>query len=326
MRIASRESKIDSDCKILHILEQKVSLSGDNLCRSKKTIAKIEDKCLLLAGTNGEKTPIDSILQIGGSGFANKEISELAEMILLLMDIYRREYNGVISDKLYSSSSGIVESSVFAISRLMSMVSGKQGPTGKPLKIKEVYKDPDVSKTEAESVISILEMSSTLIPDKYKKGMKPVTVLIRPSDSKLPPCSSVNDGSFFMILNYRKNNIELSAEAFHEYLHLIEKSNQETLMLASNDFVKSRAVFAKDDCRHRDADTIKNNSVVIKGRFIDPYVGRTYGNVFGPKSVPTEVLSVAGELLFLDPIGLMVKDFGHFKIIMDLINGKIGTQ
>lgn len=277
------------------------------------------------------KTEADILLDI----LKNKEMhfrSNLIEPAMFLskiMNSFNEKHQDFIRATLFSGVGGMIEAQRAGIEFIISEFTKEKFKSYKKLKISEIYKDDAVSEKEVETVLFALESSSQLIPDKYKKKLGDITVLIRDKDSELSSSSTIDTGNLVITLIVRQNNIIQTAEAFHELLHLIEKSNP-LLMKKSNEFLKSRLISKNKES----LDSLsKNYNIkysplakevhVYPGRFVDSYIGRAYGDLNLKKNIPTEVLSVGGEYLFLDPIGLLVKDNYHFSFIADLLLGRL---
>jgi hypothetical protein len=274
------------------------------------------------------RTDADLLIHLSKKDKLPEDVKNLSSYILKLITKFNENYQGFLQDTLYSGIGGMIDAQRAGVISFVSETNKVKIPKFKPLKIKEVYKDDEVTEIEAETVIFALERASELVPDKYKKSVKPITLLIRSESSTLSSCSTVEEDEFTIVLNLKKNNLLQTAEAFHEYLHIIEKSNR-CLLESSNKFLKSRITDFNQQTIESLAKTyainfspLAKDVFVYPGRFIDPYIGRTYGDI-EDKVAPTEVFSVGGEILFLDPVGLFIKDREYFDLISSLILGKI---
>lgn len=197
------------------------------------------------------------------------------------------------------------------------------------LNIKDVYKDDAVSDLEAERVLYTLRMASRLIPNFYKKSIPDVVVVIRPENSTSAFASIEKE--VVISLNLKNNISHQMAEALHEYCHLVEKFNPEVLK-SSNEFLLSR-VFNLKQISLKDLNLKSkrpylleaSETLVYEGKFIDSYIGKTYGALDKElkQLVPTEVLSVGMQSLFIHPIAFYLKDPGHFELIKKLMKSKI---
>jgi hypothetical protein len=242
---------------------------------------------------------------------------------------YNSNYKDFLQEKLYSGIGGMIEAQRAGIISFLTETEKRSFTLNSKLKIKDIYKDDDITEEQAEMVVFSLESASELIPDKYKRKIKPITLLIRSESSGSAPCATIEDGEFVIALNFKKNNIIQAAEAFHEYVHLVEKSNP-YLMEASKGFIRSRVIsestlsleeLGKDYNVNYSPSASKIQ--VYPGRFLDGYAGRTYGDPFGKELVPTEIFSIGAEALFLDPIGFFIKDNEHYNLVKDLVYGLI---
>jgi hypothetical protein len=177
-----------------------------------------------------------------------------------------------------------------------------------------------------------LLLVSTLIPDKYKKNVPPLTVIVRGNKSllkKLFSAASFESPYPVIVLNVRNNSIIQAAEAMHEYIHLIEKYNPK-VMKASNEYLKQRRVVKlrqtiKDICLKYGKKLPNSSKVgqieVYEANFVDPYIGKVYGDLDGKVAVPTEVLTIGSEMLFLEPSTFCVRDRGFFDFITQFLTG-----
>jgi hypothetical protein len=252
------------------------------------------------------------------------------KMIQDLIDRMNHNFSLFIQEHLYYEDCTMLESQVAGVRSLLeTLTSNDKEPLKvyKEPKIKEVLKENDVNKKDAEIVIKALIEVCSLIPDKYKKGVPPVTVLIRKGTPGQPSIASLNKA--VLVLNVRTNKVLQAAEAFHEYVHLIENFNKK-LMKNSNKFLKSRRVDSnkrtlKEICekynKHYRPDAAQIE--VYEDHFMDAYAGRVYGDLDGKTLVPTEVLTVGCEVMMLDPVGFSIKDREYFDFIANFLKGKI---
>jgi hypothetical protein len=279
----------------------------------------------------GGRTEVEILLSLSESDFSGYSYLKIGQkMIQELLDRMNHNFGLYIQEHLYYEDCTILESQVSGVREILNtLVGGDKGPikTFKEPKIKEVFKDASVDKKDAEVVIRALNEVCSLIPDKYKKNVPPVTVLIRQGGPGQVSIASLDKS--ILVLNVRNNKVLQAAEAFHEYVHLIERFNKK-LMKGSNDFLKSRRVDAqkrtlKEICEkynkhfRPDAGSIE----VYEDHFMDAYAGRVYGDLDGPTPVPTEVLTVGCEVMMLDPIGFAVKDRDYFNFIARFLKGQI---
>jgi hypothetical protein len=255
------------------------------------------------------------------------KLSSVSKYLTKLLAEYNNNYQNFLQAKLYSGIGGMIDAQRAGVLSFLSETDNEKVVLYKKLKIKDVYKDDQITEEQAEMVIFALETASELIPDKYKKKVKPVTLLIRTETAGSAPCATIEDGEFVIVLNFKKNNIIQTAEAFHEYVHLVEKANPE-LMKASNAFLKSRVISNKtaplEDLGRKYRINYSQSAAkihVYPGRFLDGYAGRTYGDLFENKPIPTEILSIGVEALFLDPIGFFIKDHEHYELVKKFLSG-----
>lgn len=257
------------------------------------------------------------------------KLSSVNKFLTKLLDEYNKNYQDFLQAKLYSGIGGMIDAQRAGVLSFLSETHNSKVRTYKKLTIKDVYKDENISEEQAEMVIFALESVSELIPDKYKKKVGAVTLLIRSESSNSAPCATIEDGEFVIVLNFKKNNIIQTAEAFHEYAHLIEKANK-SLMMSSNKFLKNRIVSNEPEKLKFIGKKYKINYsetasevMVYPGKFLDGYAGRTYGDLFGKTLVPTEIFSIGVEALFLDPIGFFIKDHEHYDLIKKFLSGSL---
>lgn len=280
----------------------------------------------------GGRTEIETLLALDDSDLTNYTNLKIGKKIIQdLLDRMNHNFGLFIQEHLYYEDCTMLESQVAGVREILTNLVNcgekKNLKVHKFLKIKEVFKDDGVEKKDAEVVVKVLREVSSLIPDKYKKNVPAITVLIRRGGIGQVSIASLDKA--VLVLNVRTNKVLQAAEAFHEYVHLIERFNAK-LMKHSNNFLKARRVDSekktlKEICdkynKHYRPDA--GGIEVYEDHFMDAYAGRVYGDLDGAYPVPTEVLTVGCEIMMLDPIGFSVKDRDYFNFISSFLTGKI---
>jgi len=296
----------------------------------------------------GGRSIVDLVLNLPKSISKNyKDVDSTKKTIQNIFDQMNDNFRCLIQSKLFDrfnkSPKGKVKSESYqdAITRSFtnSMIEvqaeGIRELIGQKKKFKEVaiekafldYKNTDTE--EGYKVIDALRLISEFVPDKYKKKIPPLVVCIRNKDFELSPAARLDSlDKPWIGLNIRENRVIQAAEVFHEYVHLIEAHNPE-IMMETNLFLKRRRVSNKMTTIQEVSEKYNKKYIkktekikVFDGNFLDPYVGRTYGDIDTHLS-PTEVLTIGVEALFLDPVGFFLKDQDHYELVLKFLHGKI---
>ena len=282
----------------------------------------------------GGRTPVETILEVLESSLNHYPDIKLSQkMIRDLQHKMNHNFALYIEETLYEEDCSMIEAHVLGVKEFAKAFVGEKDKAAigsyKELKIKEVYSGPNVPESKARMVVKALNTVSKLIPDKYKKNVPPVTLLIRDGQPGLPSAASLNGDDSVVVLNVRKNNVVQAAEAFHEYVHLIEKFNTKDVMKSSNSFLKKRRTAKTKTTIKQVAERFNKqylevaaNIEVYEDHFTDVYAGRTYGDLDGNDLVATEVLTVGCEHLILDPVGFAIKDNEYFEFVLKMLKGK----
>jgi hypothetical protein len=287
-------------------------------------------KILLANPKMGGRTEIETLLDLNENEvkkFTNLKIGQ--KMVGDCLDAMKYNYALFIQEHLYYEDCTMLESQVAGVRDFVHAQVRSIGKSKihKHVEIKEAIKYNGVTDKESEAVVNALLEVSTLIPDKYKKNVPPITVLVRKDGP-----GQISFAAFekaVLVLNVRTNKVLQAAEAFHEYVHLIEHFNK-NLMKKTNEFLKSRRVDSQKRTlkevsekynKHYRPDA--GNIEVYEDHFMDAYAGRVYGDLDGKDAVPTEVLTVGCEVIMLDPVGFCVKDRDYFNFIANFLKGKI---
>jgi hypothetical protein len=107
-------------------------------------------------------------------------------------------------------------------------------------------------------------------------------------------------------------------QVFHEYAHFMEYENPQ-LAVASRNFIESRSTSPRP-MKLKDIDnsvSYRDDEMAFPGRFIDPYMGKIYGNA----DTPTEIISMGVEL-FRSPREMAMfykNDPEHFNFVLGAI-------
>jgi hypothetical protein len=252
-----------------------------------------------------------------------------------IADRLAKNFGLALEDQLYSGANSLMDAQTESVRLFLQEIRQPNEKKKKleefgELKIDEILREEDADEAGAKNAVKALKIISTLIPDKYKKNVPPVTVIIKGEKSSAQSSSAADlEGGSKIALNLRKNIILQAAEAFHEYIHLIEIFNPK-VMKYTNSFLKKRrtgkikTTIKKISDRYDKQYLITAGNVqVYDGNFIDPYVGRTYGDLDGPKLVATEILTVGCEALFLEGTNFCVKDRDYFDFIANFLKGNV---
>ncbi len=201
--------------------------------------------------------------------------------------------------------------------------------THKKIKIKEILIEGEITEEQAKRCYKSFQTISTLIPDKYKKNIPPITLAIREEDDDAFALATTADKENPLVVVHMRESIPLMmSEILHEYGHLIENYNP-MVMKITCDFLRERILSKKTESigsfssRQQKAFSKSNkDEIVYPSDLIDPYMGKTYGDLF-KEDVPTELLSTSLQLLYVDPIKLFLRDPECFKLVSSLLHGQI---
>lgn len=193
----------------------------------------------------------------------------------------------------------------------------------------EVYLDEGVDEDDARLVLQALQTAARLVPDKYKANLPPLTLIVRSEENQDPSFANIKD-EVFIALKLQDKVINLFAEAFHEYMHLVEKFNP-AVMLKTNRFLLERRLNTHLEpliyLAQRDQKPYQSGmSQIYDNNFIDLYVGKPCNgelDVSLKALIQTEILSVGAQALALCPYVLYLKDPEHFQLIKDMLTGQI---
>tara|TARA_Y100000034_G_scaffold136040_1_gene210434 strand:- start:1410 stop:2291 length:882 start_codon:yes stop_codon:yes gene_type:complete len=193
--------------------------------------------------------------------------------------------------------------------------------TYEKVKFSEVVKEDHISLIEAEEILEELEEISKLIPDKYKKNLDITLVLKHGNKANRASFDEYN----LILLDIDVPRKILYTRFLHELMHILEKNN-EILRDKALSFLESR-IYGKNKKSLKDIKKVfsgENTALdipVYTGQFIDPYMGRTYGEDDGDldKKPFTEVLSVGMENLFFNPFVLETRDPELYKILVEIL-------
>lgn len=282
------------------------------------------------------RTPIQALFEVPDS-FSNENVN-IKNAKVLVKNLHRAivlNFNKHIEKCLFYENKTIIQSQISSIRELaLNKIGPKRGVSNKDnfyasAKIKEVYGDTTLTKNDIKNIVSIIEEVTTLIPDKYKKNVPPLTLIIRDSSSVETSSASIAGKDSVLILKKHNNALMQAAEGLHEYLHLLEKFNLK-IRKKSNEFLLSRILQNKKvslrEMKIVYGKKIKasaNGVEVYPTDLIDPYAGRTYGNLGKNSTVHSEVLTVGAEAMFLAPYDLLLLDNEYFNFIKSIFLGEI---
>jgi len=181
----------------------------------------------------------------------------------------------------------------------------------------------DLDQDELNKFITFWEEITLIIPDKYKSNIRPNILITK---DKVVAHTSFEDNKSQLTISYSSDEKILKSEIVHEYGHLIEQYNQ-SIKNASHEFLKKRINYQKkvklsEFCSRNNLDYLPSagNIDIYEGSFINPYVGRIYGEMNDNKS-NTEIISIGLQSFVLDPVNFLWKDTEHFAIIYNLLKG-----
>lgn len=252
----------------------------------------------------------------------NASFMQVRTLVLSLVHTLNNNFKSFLEDKLHEGLT-LAEAQIAGIKEFLHL------PEYQPLTFEEIYTQGVVSQEQINRVISAFQVASTLIPDRYKQSTPVPTIIIKGPDDKSPSFASAAEKSL-IVLNLQTNLITQIAEALHEYLHLIEQFNPE-INYTTNKFIMDKTNLCQKTIKEI-GETYRKpflpsaaSVLVYQGPFIDPYIGRTYGSIDPTlkKLVGTEVLSVGGEALLMNPTNFSLRDPEHFKLIVQVLQGKI---
>jgi hypothetical protein len=289
-----------------------------------KTYGPYIDKVVRELPYLGNRSIVDILTAAELNSVSNHpEFLQARQAVLKIVHTLHNNFKLFLEDKLHEGLN-LAEAQISGIREFLSI------PQYSHLEFSEIYTEGEVSQEQINRVISSFQVASSLIPDKYKSLTPVPTIIIRGEGNNSAPFASAAQKSL-IVLNLQKNLITQIAEAFHEYLHLIEQFN-ENINILTNKFllVKNTSLTQKSmkDIGIEYKKPFKASAgdvLVYEGPFIDSYVGRTYG-VLDPllkKIVTTEVLSVGGEALLLNPTTFSLRDPDHFNLIKSILKGEV---
>lgn len=239
---------------------------------------------------------------------------------LHLVHVLHNNFKLFLEDKLHEGLT-LAEAQIAGIKEYLKL------PEYQSLSFNEIYTQGEVTQDQVNRVINSFQAVSTLIPDVYKNNTPVPTIIIRGENGQnSAPFASAAEKSL-IVLNLQKNLITQISEALHEYLHLIEQFNP-MINKATNEFLLKNAISLNQktlqDIGLEFKKPFKQSAgevLVYEGPFVDPYVGRTYGILDKDlnKLVTTEVLSVGGEALLLNPTTFSLRDPEHFELIKKVL-------
>jgi len=260
----------------------------------------------------------DNILIDSGLSEVKTQLQDLANILPVRFNKIKDQKKGSFFEKHLET-----------IRSLLSEISSKKIPVYKEIEVDTVYIDNDKYKSEAERALNVIKKASTLIPDKYKKKLGPITIAIRDHGNTLSHRAKFS-GVKAIAINLTKDDVVLAASALHEIFHLIEMTN-ENIMQAANVFLKrhresTQQVKIKqltDYFEKKKSDIEALNDVwVYPCNFLFDYAGRTYGDL-DKGLVATELTSVSIEHLFYHHVNLLVGDHRLFDFGTQLLLGNI---
>lgn len=191
-----------------------------------------------------------------------------------------------------------------------------------PSEVDTIFQD-DLSQDELNKFIFCWEDITSFIPDKYKSNIRPNILITK---DKLVSHTSFEDNKSQLTISYSSDEKILKSEIIHEYGHLIEQYNQ-SIKNVSHEFLNKRITYPKkvklsEFCSRYNLDYLPSagNIDIYEGSFINPYVGRIYGEMKDNKA-NTEIISIGLQSFFLDTINFLFKDTEHFAIIYNLLKG-----
>lgn len=269
------------------------------------------------------RTVVDLLFSVGPSELKNyPEVeairTELLDIAHLLSNNFKEHMQRYILQDLNLSESQVRSLKDFI----------KLG-THKKIKIKEMLIEGDITEEQARRCYRSFQTISTLIPDKYKKNIPPLTLAIREKDDDSFALATTEDKENPLVVVYMREEIPLMmSEILHEYGHLIENYNPEVMRM-TNDFLRERVLspelmtieaFSKK--QQKAFSQSNKDEIIYPTDLMDPYMGKTYGDLM-KKDCPTELLSTALQLLYVDPIKLFLRDPDCFKLVSSLLHGQI---
>lgn len=250
------------------------------------------------------------------------KLNDMKMSLMIISKIMEGNYQSFLNEKLQHGQT-LVEAQIQAIKNFFKL------PKYSQLNFDEVFVEGDVGEETVKRIVSGFKYVTSLIPDKYKEKVKNPILIIR-SEKKDASFSSSSQENI-IVLNSYKNMSHVIAEAFHEYIHLIEK-NCEEVRIATNLFLINNTIdlvpktLEELGLKYKMPYKEKSKYIqVYEGYFIDLYMGRTYGQL-DPNLIKlcnTEVLSVALEAFFLKPMTTYLQSPKTIKIIEDFLLGNL---
>lgn len=266
-----------------------------------------------------------STLMEADSGVLAENFPKLNEMkmnLMIIAKIMESNYQSFLNEKLQHGQT-LVEAQIQAIKKFLKL------PKYEQLNFDEVFVEGDVSEETVKRIVVGFKYVTSLIPDKYKNKVKNPILIIR-SEKKDASFSSSSQENV-IVLNSYKNMSHVIAEAFHEYIHLIEKNCKE-VQVATNLFLINNVTdlvpktLEELGLKYKMPYKEKSKHIqVYEGSFLDLYMGRTYGQLDSSLTslCHTEVLSVALEAFFLKPMTTYLQSPKTIKIIEDFLLGNL---
>lgn len=198
----------------------------------------------------------------------------------------------------------------------------------KKVKIKEVNFLGSITHEQAERCAKSFQEIGTLIPDKYKKNIPAITLVIQEENDQEAAFVKDDKENPMVVVHMRENRPLMMSEILHEYGHLIENYNPRVMSM-TNDFLRER-ILSEDKCTIEEFSLQYNrvfaewnkNEIIYPNDLMDPYMGKTYGDLM-KSNCSSELLSTGLQALYLDPIKLFLRDPGCFKIVSSLLHGAI---
>lgn len=300
-------------------------LSEDPLNKIRTSFDKLKDNELLdYLNENpymGNRTFMDLLSSVPEESLIKyPKLLTLKQEILNQLSQVNHNYKIFIQEKLNEGLT-LAEAQVESVRHFLNL-----DKTYSKTKIEQLYFDEGVTQEEAERIVAIFELAGKLIPNKYKKNLPPLNIVVKPSNNQISFATSSEDVTV-IVLTSKPSIIEQLALCLHEYSHLIEKYNPE-INLKTNDFMVSRirnlnlvSMKSTAEKYRKPYNIVHAHEEVYEGDFIDPYIGKTYGHLGDARLVLTEALSVGIEAMMLNPLNFYFRDSEHFYLIYHMLKG-----
>lgn len=154
--------------------------------------------------------------------------------------------------------------------------------------------------------INIFLEATKLVPNKYKNFSYKLIITEEKNSFSIPENNTI-------VIKWKTDMISMMAEAFHEYLHLIELEHPKILQ-DSLSFLKKRSsgkmVSINSLYKKIGYPIVEEDMEVLETDLLDPYMGKIY-----PKG--TEVLSMSGQVFLLNPFLFLEKDLEQHDFILN---------